>query len=153
MGTESRRVEVTGVSSCFKSGDDLVRLVQATGVLTQLNMDLGFVTSSSGLKYRDLMLGFGPSPAAGDTAVVDYTLWLEDCTWLESSPSNEPFQYVVGTGQVIQGFEEGVAGMKVGGTRLLIIPPHLAFGEMGVPPIIPPNATLIFEVELLDLSW
>ena len=110
-------------------------------------------TTASGLKYADLKVGTGASPQAGQTAVVHYTGWLVDGTKFDSSRDRgTPFQFVVGRGQVIKGWDEGVVTMKVGGVRKLIIPPELGYGERGAGTVIPANATLTFEVELLDVK-
>ncbi|HEY4690283.1 MAG TPA: FKBP-type peptidyl-prolyl cis-trans isomerase [Anaerolineae bacterium] len=111
------------------------------------------VTTASGLKYVDLTVGTGTSPQTGDLVSVHYTGTLEDGTKFDSSlDRNEPFTFQIGVGQVIAGWDEGVASMKVGGKRQLIIPPALGYGARGVPGAIPPNATLIFEVELLEIQ-
>jgi len=108
-----------------------------------------YVTTPSGLQYMDLRIGTGRHPHRADAATLDYIIWLEDGTKIDSSYDRGfPFSYLVGAGQVIAGFEEGVASMRVGGLRRLRIPPELAYGENGTPRI-PPNATLIIEVELL----
>ena len=108
--------------------------------------------SDSGLKYEDLVEGDGAEAAAGQQVVVHYTGWLTDGRKFDSSRDrNDPFDFALGKGQVIRGWDEGVAGMKVGGTRRLTIPPHLGYGARGAGGVIPPNATLVFEVELLDV--
>jgi FKBP-type peptidyl-prolyl cis-trans isomerase len=110
------------------------------------------VTTESGLKYVDLVIGKGAMAQEGSNVYVHYTGWLEDSTKFDSSKDRgRPFNFVLGAGQVIAGWEEGVFGMKEGGKRKLIIPPALGYGERGVPGVIPPNATLIFEIELVKV--
>jgi FKBP-type peptidyl-prolyl cis-trans isomerase len=110
------------------------------------------VTTESGLQYVDLTMGQGRQAELGDTATVHYTGWLANGTKFDSSlDRKEPFKFRVGAGQVIKGWDEGVMGMKVGGKRKLIIPPDLGYGSRGAGNVIPPNATLTFEVELLGL--
>jgi peptidylprolyl isomerase len=107
----------------------------------------------SGLQYEDLEAGEGDSAAPGMLATVHYTGWLEDGTKFDSSlDSGQPFSFTLGAGDVIQGWDEGLIGMKVGGKRRLVIPSNLAYGTSGAGNVIPPNATLIFEVELLELQ-
>jgi FKBP-type peptidyl-prolyl cis-trans isomerase len=110
------------------------------------------VTTASGLTYVDMVVGTGREPHIGDTASVHYTGWLADGKKFDSSVDRkEPFSFRVGAGQVIKGWDEGVMGMKIGGKRKLTIPSQLGYGARGAGGVIPPNATLTFDVELLDL--
>ena len=110
------------------------------------------ITTDSGLQIKDLIVGTGQRAQIGDTAVVDYTGWLEDGTKFDSSlDRGVPFEFVIGQGRVIKGWDEGVASMNVGGKRELTIPSELAYGDRGIGDVIPPGATLIFEVELIAL--
>jgi FKBP-type peptidyl-prolyl cis-trans isomerase FkpA len=110
------------------------------------------VITDSGLEYVDLTVGTGREAGLGDTATVQYTGWLQDGTKFDSSYDHgKPFSFRIGAGQVIKGWDEGVTGMKVGGKRKLTIPPHLGYGARGAGGLIPPNAKLTFEVELLTL--
>ncbi|HBP88380.1 MAG: FKBP-type peptidyl-prolyl cis-trans isomerase [Nitrospira sp.] len=110
------------------------------------------VTTTSGLQYVDLVVGSGREAHVGETAIVHYTGTLTDGTKFDSSKDrNTPFPFPLGAGRVIKGWDEGVEGMKIGGVRKLVIPPQLGYGSRGAGSDIPPNATLIFEVELLDL--
>lgn len=111
------------------------------------------ISTASGLKYKDSVVGSGPSPQPGKMVKVHYTGKLENGTKFDSSVDRgQPFTFQIGRGQVIKGWDEGVMTMKVGGKRQLIIPPNLGYGAAGAPPAIPPNATLIFDVELLGIE-
>ncbi len=109
--------------------------------------------SDSGLGIIDIEAGSGETPETGKLVVVHYTGWLSDGTKFDSSlDRGTPFEFVLDLGQVIDGWDEGLATMKVGGKRRLIIPPELAYGEGGSPPTIPPNAELTFDIELLEIK-
>ncbi len=109
-------------------------------------------TTSSGLMIEEIVEGTGEIAAAGQTVSVHYTGWLTDGSKFDSSKDrNDPFDFPLGGRQVIAGWDEGVQGMKVGGTRKLTIPPNLGYGARGAGGVIPPNATLVFEVELLAI--
>ena len=111
------------------------------------------VTLADGLKYTDVVVGKGPSPKAGQTAIVHYVGTLTNGTKFDSSRDrNEPFSFAIGTHQVIPCWDEGVATMHVGGRRKLVCPPSLAYGDRGAGGVIPPNATLDFDVELLGVK-
>ena len=105
------------------------------------------------LKVQDLKIGNGVEIQTGDTASMHYTGWLENGTKFDSSlDRNQPFEFVLSAGQVIKGWDEGVVGMKVGGKRKLTIPSDMGYGAKGAGGVIPPNATLIFEIELLAVK-
>jgi FKBP-type peptidyl-prolyl cis-trans isomerase len=111
------------------------------------------VTTESGLKYVDLVVGTGREAAAGQLVTVHYTGWLTNGTKFDSSVDRrDPFSFPIGSGKVIRGWDEGVTGMQVGGKRKLTIPPQLGYGARGAGGVIPPNATLVFDVELLDVK-
>ena len=112
------------------------------------------ITTDSGLQYEDTTPGTGAEAQAGQQVKVHYTGWLyqngvKGAKFDSSKDRNDPFQFGLGRGQVIRGWDEGVQGMKVGGTRVLVIPPQLGYGARGAGGVIPPDATLLFEVELL----
>jgi FKBP-type peptidyl-prolyl cis-trans isomerase FkpA len=110
-------------------------------------------TTASGLKYEDIKQGEGDAATAGKTVSVHYTGWLTNGTKFDSSKDrNQPFDFPLGGGRVIKGWDEGVQGMKVGGVRKLTIPPSLGYGSRGAGGVIPPDATLVFEVELLKIK-
>lgn len=118
---------------------------------TKVN-EADYTTTSSGLKYHDFAVGNGPAPKQGQQVVVHYTGWLLNGAKFDSSlDRGEPFAFNIGVGQVIPGWDEGVLSMKVGGKRQLVIPANLGYGAQGAGGVIPPNATLVFEVELLEV--
>ena len=115
------------------------------------------MTTASGLQITDTKVGTGAAPKTGQICVMHYTGWLyqngaKGAKFDSSLDRGQPFEFPIGTGRVIKGWDEGVASMKVGGKRTLIIPPDLGYGARGAGGVIPPNATLIFEVELLDVK-
>jgi len=115
------------------------------------------MTTASGLQIADTKVGTGAQPQTGQTCIMHYTGWLYDngtkgAKFDSSLDRGEPFEFAIGQGQVIKGWDEGVATMKVGGKRTLIIPPQLGYGARGAGGVIPPNATLIFDVELLGVK-
>src|SRR5450759_94314 len=113
----------------------------------------GQTAAATALKIVDKTVGTGPAAKAGDLVTVDYTGWLTDGTKFDSSiDAGQPFQFTLGKGEVIAGWDQGVAGMKVGGVRTLTIPPDLAYGTQGAGGTIPSNATLVFEVKLLKIN-
>ena len=113
-------------------------------------MDEKAIQTASGLEYVEITEGSGASPKTGATVSVHYTGWLKSGQKFDSSVDRgEPFEFPIGKGRVIKGWDEGVATMKVGGKRKLIIPAHLGYGDRGAGGVIPPRATLVFEVELL----
>ncbi len=110
-------------------------------------------TTASNLKYIDLKVGDGASPQSGRQVIVHYSGYLQNGTKFDSSVDRgEALAFTIGIGQVIKGWDEGVMSMKAGGKRKLIIPPHLGYGASGAPPVIPPNAELVFDVELLEVK-
>ncbi len=114
------------------------------------------ISQPSGLQYEDVVVGSGDEAKAGKYVTVHYTGWLYDngqrgAKFDSSKDRNDPFEFPLGAGHVIRGWDEGVQGMKVGGTRILVIPPQMGYGARGGGGVIPPNATLMFEVELLGV--
>ena len=113
----------------------------------------GLAAGSGELEYEDTLVGDGDEARAGQKVVVHYTGRLTDGTKFDSSRDRvQPFEFVLGAGQVIEGWDQGIEGMKVGGKRTLTIPPKLGYGRRGAPPKIPGNATLVFEVELMNIK-
>jgi FKBP-type peptidyl-prolyl cis-trans isomerase len=131
----------------------LAVLAPSTPALAQTVPSCQLLTTASGLQYCDLTVGTGATAVAGQTVTVNYTGWLDSGKKFDSSlDRHEPFSFHLGKHEVIKGWEEGVAGMKVGGKRRLRIPPALAYGANGHPPVIPAAATLVFEVEVLGVK-
>ena len=140
LGITSAGIALTGVPS--------QAMAQAAGKT---------MTTQSGLKITDTKVGDGATPKTGQTCVMHYTGWLYENgakgkKFDSSVDRGEPFEFAIGAHQVIRGWDEGVATMKVGGKRTLIIPPELGYGARGAGGVIPPNATLVFDVELLDVK-
>lgn len=118
-----------------------------------ITLESGLLNQTSGLQIEDVVLGDGAEAKTGNTVSVHYTGTLTDGTKFDSSlERDEPFEFVLGAGQVIKGWDLGVVGMKIGGKRKLTIPPELAYGEAGVPGTIPQNSTLVFEIELFRIE-
>lgn len=118
---------------------------------------MAMTRTSSGLQYEDSQVGNGASPKSGQTCVMHYTGWLwvnnaKGAKFDSSVDRGKPFEFPLGQGRVIKGWDEGVASMKIGGKRTLLIPPELGYGARGAGGVIPPNATLLFEVELLGVK-
>lgn len=139
-------VAVSGLPTCVTPGP--------ASVADHFNETVSLTTASNGLKYGDLKVGCGAVPRKGQTVTIEYTGWLTDGTTFDTSrsPSRTPFQFPYDTGVVIPGVDQGMAGMRVGGRRRIVIPPSLGYGAQGAAPVIPPNATLIFDVELVGIS-
>ena len=147
-----------GVFAAFALAAGLIGLV-ATGLLTPATAQTAGkkMTTASGLQITDTVVGTGATPKTGQICVMHYTGWLyvngvKGKKFDSSHDRNEPFEFPIGRGRVIKGWDEGVATMKVGGKRTLIIPPALGYGASGAGGVIPPNATLMFDVELLDVK-
>jgi len=131
----------------------LATVTETNNLIANTMADTDVVTTESGLKYKELQAGTGATPKKGETVVVHYTGTLEDGTKFDSSRDrNQPFKFKLGEGQVIKGWDEGISTMKVGGRRQLIIPPELGYGARGAGGVIPPNSTLLFDVELLKIG-
>jgi len=155
--TAAQMTQTQIASAVSTEATDVLSVPQSTDNESTDNMenaaDDAVVTTDSGLQYTDLTQGDGALPEKGQTVEVHYTGTLEDGTKFDSSRDrNRPFKFKIGVGQVIKGWDEGVASMQVGGRRKLVIPSELAYGSRGAGGVIPPNATLVFDVELLGVS-
>ncbi len=132
---------------------ELVEVLEGSPAAPKVVSEDAYQNAAEGLKYYDYVVGEGPTPKTGQTVVVHYTGWLENGTKFDSSVDRaEPFSFAVGVGQVIRGWDIGVSTMQVGGKRQLVIPSEMGYGARGAGGVIPPNATLIFEVKLLDIQ-
>ncbi len=141
------------VSTKLNNQPALTTITETNNLIANTMADTDVVTTESGLKYKELQAGTGATPKKGETVVVHYTGTLEDGTKFDSSRDrNQPFKFKLGEGQVIKGWDEGISTMKVGGRRQLIIPPELGYGARGAGGVIPPNSTLLFDVELLKIG-
>ena len=151
--TQSQTTVVSETKSANPSVNDTKPIAMSTDSNSEETAGKETVTTPSGLKYIDIKVGDGASPQRGNTVQVHYTGTLENGKKFDSSRDrNSPFSFTIGVGQVIKGWDEGVATMKVDGHRQLIIPPDLGYGASGAGGVIPPNATLIFDVELLGVK-
>jgi FKBP-type peptidyl-prolyl cis-trans isomerase len=139
------------LAACGSRGD---RASASGGFSAELGIDTTALTrTASGLRYVDVAQGQGEEASPGRAATVHYTGWLTNGKKFDSSRDHgEPFTFTIGAQQVIAGWDEGVAGMRVGGRRKLVIPADLGYGAAGAPPDIPPNAVLVFDVELIDVK-
>lgn len=146
------------ISPSVQPGDaamtDVKKIMNSTSPLPAGGSSAPVRKLADGLEIQDTKVGTGPEAVAGKNVAVHYTGWLTDGTKFDSSlDRGQPFQFVIGKGMVIRGWDEGVAGMKVGGTRRLVIPSTLGYGAQGTPGgPIPPNATLVFEIQLLGVQ-
>ncbi|EAZ94053.1 FKBP-type peptidyl-prolyl cis-trans isomerase [Crocosphaera chwakensis CCY0110] len=152
FGNSNKETAIASENTPDITKDTLMALNINNKEITDMDLE-NAVTTESGLKYIDVTEGDGESPTQGQTVTVHYTGTLENGKKFDSSRDrNKPFSFKIGVGQVIKGWDEGVASMKVGGQRILIIPSDLGYGARGAGGVIPPNATLIFDVELLEVK-
>ena len=144
----------TLIFACSQKGEESPEIKKGGDIMAKSagNEAEKMIKTLSGLQYEDIVAGSGDSPAPGRKVTVHYTGWLIDGKKFDSSlDRNEPFVFQIGRGEVIPGWDEGVMTMKIGGKRKLIIPANLGYGSAGAGGVIPPNATLVFEVILLDI--
>jgi FKBP-type peptidyl-prolyl cis-trans isomerase FkpA len=147
-------VGATTAPSAVASGSKTAAAPSAPPFLKPVSLRqlLGEAEEETGLKFQDLVTGIGPSIKMGDEARVHYTGRFVDGKEFDSSRNRgKPLEFTMGKGMVVPGFERGIVGMRTGGVRRITVPPHLGYGERGSPPAIPPNATLVFEVELVEI--
>ncbi|GAB1542779.1 FKBP-type peptidyl-prolyl cis-trans isomerase [Scytonema sp. NUACC21] len=150
--TAAQLSEITTASTQVVTENNTLIASKAMSDANKAKPDANVVTTPSGLKYVEIKEGTGATPKTGQTVVVHYTGTLENGKKFDSSRDrNQPFSFKLGVGQVIKGWDEGLSTMKVGGRRQLTIPANLGYGARGAGGVIPPNATLIFDVELLDI--
>jgi len=146
----------TLISACSRKDTAAPDMKKSGGTIMEKSTEVQsekMVKTPSGLQYEDMVAGSGASPSPGKKVTVHYTGWLTDGRKFDSSVDrNKPFVFQIGVGQVIAGWDEGVMTMKIGGKRKLLIPANLGYGAAGAGGVIPPNATLVFEVILLDIS-
>ncbi len=147
----SKPADVSATPLAVSAAPTELTTTQPEGLIAMSDSD--YVTTPSGLKYKDMTVGTGESPEAGQKVTVHYTGTLTDGSKFDSSRDrDQPFDFKIGVGQVIKGWDEGVSTMKVGGRRELVIPAELGYGSRGAGGVIPPNAILIFDVELLGVK-
>ncbi len=140
-----------GIAACDLNDFRTVPIAHA-GFAKELHVDTTAMTAApSGLRYQDLAVGSGEPARAGSTVAVQYSGWLTDGRQFDSSRGHGALEFTIGNHEVIEGWDEGLTGMRVGGKRKLVIPPSLGYGAAGSPPVIPPNATLVFDVELVGI--
>lgn len=151
--TETATTETAATEKTVTDATDVNETTDGGETVEAYVMDGSEVTTESGLKYVDEVVGEGASPNKGDMVSVHYSGFLEDGTKFDSSVDRgKPFEFKIGMGQVIKGWDEGVMTMKIGGKRKLIIPPELGYGARGAGGVILPNATLVFDIELLGIK-
>jgi peptidylprolyl isomerase len=142
-----------GANAASNTASEVAGAPTALTYAPALDVDLGAMTrTDSGLYFRDVVAGEGAEARPGERVAVHYTGWLPNGQEFDSSRAGEPFAFTLGAGEVIRGWDEGVAGMQVGGRRTLVIPSELGYGARGAGGVIPPGAVLVFDVELLGVG-